>query len=86
MGKTARQFNKFYIDYKKKFKKPIQQVLMLMPCTFSDDCIVNKFKELYPYMWDDLNKQYNFWYNRNMVLLKYGKKADIILENHIILF
>ena len=40
MGKTARQFNKIYIDYKKKFKKPIQQVLMLMPYTFSDDDII----------------------------------------------
>ena len=75
MGKTARQFNKIYIDYKKKFKKPIQQVLMLMPYTFSDDDIVNTFKELYPHMWDDLNKQYNFWHNKNMVLIKYGKKS-----------
>ena len=75
MGKTARQFNKTYIDYKKKFKKPIQQVLRLMPYTFSDDDIVNTFKELYPHMWDDLNKQYNFWHNKNMVLIKYGKKS-----------
>lgn len=75
MGKTARQFNKIYIDYKKKFKKPIQQVLKLMPYTFSDDDIVNTFKELYPHLWDDLNKQYNFWHNKNMVLLNYGKKS-----------
>lgn len=75
MGKTARQFNKIYIDYKKKFKKPIQQVLMLMPYTFSNDDIVNTFKELYPHLWDALNKQYNFWHNKNMVLLKYGKKS-----------
>ena len=75
MGKTARQFNKIYIDYKKRFKKPIQQVLILMPLTFSDDDIVNTFKELYPHMWDDLNKQYNFWHNKNMVLLRYGKKS-----------
>ncbi|WP_392434333.1 hypothetical protein ACF3OI_06550 [Finegoldia magna] len=75
MGKTARQFNKIYIDYKKKFKKSIQQVLKLMPYTFSDDDIVNTFKELYPHLWDDLNKQYNFWHNKNMVLLKYGKKS-----------
>lgn len=75
MGKTARQFNKIYIDYKKKFKKPIQQVLELIPYTFSDDDIVNTFKELYPHLWDDLNKQYNFWHNKNMVLLNYGKKS-----------
>ena len=30
MGGTARQFNKMYIDYKKKFKKPIQQIAVLM--------------------------------------------------------
>ena len=48
---------------------------MLMPYTFSDDDIVNTFKELYPHMWDDLNKQYNFWHNKNMVLIKYVKKS-----------
>ena len=40
MGKTARQFNKTYINYKKKFKKPVQEVMKLMPYTFSDNDIV----------------------------------------------
>lgn len=86
MVKTARQFNKIYIDYKKKFKKPIQQVLMLMLQTFSDGDIVNIFKELYPHMWDDLNKQYNFWHNTIWFCSGVEKRAGIILESHIILF
>lgn len=75
MGKTKRQFNKIYIKYKKKFKNPIQKVLMLMPKTFSDDNIVNTFKELYPHMWDDLNKQYKFWHNKNVLLLRHCRKS-----------
>ena len=75
MGKTARQFNKTYINYKKKFKKPVQEVMKLMPYTFSDNDIVYTFKELYPHMWDDLNNQYNFWHNKNMYLIRHGKKS-----------
>ena len=40
MGGTARQFNKMYIDYKKKFKKPIQQIAVLMPENFTDEYFV----------------------------------------------
>ena len=54
MGGTARQFNKMYIDYKKKFKKPIQQIAVLMPENFTDEYFVETFKWLYPNIWDDL--------------------------------
>lgn len=46
MGDTARQFNMFYVDYKKKFKKPIQNVARLMPQEFSDSYFVETFKRL----------------------------------------
>lgn len=75
MGDTARQFNMFYVDYKKKFKKPIQNVARLMPQEFSDSYFVETFKRLYPNLWEDLNKQYKYWHDKNDVLLKYGKKS-----------
>lgn len=37
MGKTARQFNEMYIDYKKKFTKPVNQVAAFMTPGFSDE-------------------------------------------------
>ena len=57
MGETARQFNKMYIDYKKRFKQPVQQVAVLMSPGFSDEDFVNTFRKLYPDMWDDLQKK-----------------------------
>lgn len=75
MGDTARQFNKMYTDYKKQFKKPIQTIAELMPLDFSDDEFVEMFKRLYPHMWEDLEKQYEFWHGRNEYLIKLGKKS-----------
>lgn len=75
MGKTARQFNKIYVDYKKKFKKPIQQVCQLMRENFTDEYFVDTFMKLYPDLWDDLNKQYQYWHKKNNILIKNGKKS-----------
>lgn len=46
------------MDYKKKFKKPIQQVASLMPAEFTDEYFVDTFARLYPNLWSDLEKQY----------------------------
>lgn len=75
MGGTARQFNKIYTDYKKQFKKPINTIASLMPSEFSDDDFVAAFRQLYPHMWNDLEKQYAYWNERNEYLIKHGKKS-----------
>lgn len=75
MGGTARQFNKMYTDYKKRFKKPIQNIARLMPQEFPDSYFVETFRRLYPDLWEDLNKQYKYWHDKNDVLIKYGKKS-----------
>ena len=75
MGGTARQFNKMYIDYKQSFKKPLSIVASLMPRDFSDEYFVEKFRNLYPNMWDDIEKQYTYWHDKNNTLMKHGKKS-----------
>ena len=75
MGGTARQFNKIYMDYKKRFKKPIASIVPLIPMDFSDNYFVETFKRLYPHMWDDLEKQYAYWHEKNNFLIKHGKKS-----------
>lgn len=75
MGGTARQFNKIYTDYKKQFKKPINTIASLMPLEFSDDDFVAAFRRLYPHMWNDLEKQYAYWHEKNDYLIKHGKKS-----------
>lgn len=75
MGGTARQFNAMYINYKKKFKKPIVNVAMLVNRGFTDDDFVTLFKELYPHLWSDLNNQYKYWHDKNEYIIKHGKKS-----------
>lgn len=74
MGKASRQFNKFITNYKKKFKKPIRMVASLMEPGFTDDDFVNTFIRLYPHLWNDIEKQHNYWHTQNQSLKKYGKK------------
>lgn len=75
MGGTARQFNNMYIKYKKKFKKPIYNVAQIINYNFTDDEFVESFKELYPYLWEDLNQQYKYWHDKNAYIIKKGKKS-----------
>ena len=75
MGGTARQFSKMYLDYKRKFKKPIESIAPLIPKDFSDNDLVELFKRLYPHMWEDLENQYAYWHEKNDFLLKHGKKS-----------
>ena len=75
MGKTARQFNKMYMDYKKKFKIPINQVANLMNEGFTDEEFVDTFKRLYPHLWNDIEKNYQYWHKKNNYLINHGKKS-----------
>lgn len=75
MGKTARQFNDYYQKYKKRFKKPIMDMMPLFDKNFTDDEFVAKFEELYPHLWDDLCKQYKYWHNKNEYIIRLGKKS-----------
>lgn len=74
MGKPSRQFNKFITDYKRTLKKPIRMVASLMELGFTDDDFVNTFIRLYPHLWNDIEKQHNYWHAQNQSLKKYGKK------------
>ena len=42
MGKTARQFNDFYQKYKKRFRKPIMDMIPLFDKNFRDDEFVER--------------------------------------------
>lgn len=75
MGVMARQFNKKYQDYKKKFKKPLETISQIMPEEFTDAYYVETFKRLYPDLWEDLEKQYTYWHKKNDEIMKYGKKS-----------
>ena len=75
MGKTARQFQNMFINFSKKYKKPFDLVGQLMPMDFSDDLFLKYFKELYEYLWIDIEVEYVFWKKKKEKIIKIGKKS-----------
>lgn len=65
---------------KDKIYDSIQKVGTVMPEDFTDEEFVNTFVRLYPDLWDDLNKQYQYWHKKNNTLIKYGKRGIAIIN------
>ena len=70
-----------YNKYKQSFKGPLENVGKVIRLDFSDRDFINLFKEMYPYMWEDLNKKYDFWHYKNNDLIRKGKKSRYNFRN-----
>ena len=53
MGRTKRKYNAELIRFQKTLRKPIRNVLAIMPKAFTDKEFLCEFKLLYSYLWDD---------------------------------
>lgn len=54
MGRMKRKYNAELIRFQKTLRKPIHNVLSIMPKGFSDEEFLSEFKLLYSYLWDDV--------------------------------
>jgi hypothetical protein len=54
MGRTKRKYNAELIRFQKTLRKPIRNVLAIMPKGFTDKEFLCEFKFLYSYLWDDV--------------------------------
>lgn len=54
MGRTKRKYNAELICFDKTLRKPIHNVLSIMPKGFTDKEFLCEFKLLYSYLWDDV--------------------------------
>ena len=52
MGRTKRKYNAELIRFQKTLRKPIRNVLAIMPKGFTDKEFLCEFKFLYSYLWD----------------------------------
>ena len=52
MGRTKRKYNAELIRFQKTLRKPIRNVLAIMPKGFTDKEFLCEFKLLYSYLWD----------------------------------
>jgi len=72
LGKTKRIYNNECVLFKKKFKKPIQNVGAVMPIGFENADFVSEFKSLYSYLCDDLCSKYQEYNRMDEGLAKKG--------------
>ena len=75
MGNTKRLFSKMYTNFRKKFKNPFDFTGKVMPLNFSDETYLTCFCKLYPHLWDEIEKEYAFWKNKNSKIIQLGKKS-----------
>ena len=54
MGKTKRKYNAELMRFRKSLRRPLINILQIMPNGFSEDMFVSEFKALYAYLWDDI--------------------------------
>ena len=54
MGQTKRKYSAELIRFQKTLKKPIHNVLAIMPKGFTNEDFLSEFKVLYSHLWDDV--------------------------------
>lgn len=62
MGRTKRRYQGELLRFRKTLKRPLRNVLAIMPEGFSEELFLSEFKLLYSYLWDDIcskAKEYN---------------------------
>lgn len=62
MGTTKRKYNATLVRFRRQFKKPLRNVLSVMPDGFTGAMFISEFKVLYAYLWDDIcakSREYN---------------------------
>lgn len=54
MGRTKNKYHTELIRFQKTLRKPIRNVLSIMPKRFTNEEFLSEFKHLYSYIWDDV--------------------------------
>lgn len=54
MGSAKRKYNAELIRFRKTLKRPLINILQIMPDGFSENLFLSEFKFLYAYLWDDI--------------------------------
>lgn len=73
MGITRRKLSQLQNLYGKRLKKPIANIISLMPDGFSDTEFLVEFRKCYQYLWDDLHREHRYYLRKNKKFK--GKKS-----------
>lgn len=72
MGKTKRKYNAELVRFRKTLKRPLINILKIMPEGFSESMFLSEFKVLYVYLWNDICAKAREYHRMDDVLRKKG--------------
>jgi len=73
-GIVKRKYESETRRLQKSFTRPLSLISEALPAEYNKYLLLNLFKELFPLMWDDLNKRYEQYESKDRFLTKVGKK------------
>lgn len=73
-GRAQRKYVGETIRINKRLSGVLRQIIEVLPYNYNSNTILELFKELYPFEWQDLNQRYQQYKKKDVFLLKQGKK------------
>ncbi|OOF20955.1 hypothetical protein BZJ19_16865, partial [Salinivibrio proteolyticus] len=73
-GVVKRKYESETRRLQKSFTRPLNLISEALPAEYDKHLLLKLFKELFPLMWDSLNKRYEQYESKDKSLAKVGKK------------
>lgn len=73
-GIVKKKYQSETIRLKKSFTRPLKLISEALPFEYDKYVLLKFFKELFPLMWNDLNKRYEQYESKDSFLTKVGKR------------
>ncbi|MFJ8257189.1 TIR domain-containing protein [Peribacillus asahii] len=74
-GITKRKYVGETLRINKKMKGPLKKIIEILPYEYNASTLLELFKELYPFEWQEINQRYQHYKKKDEFLLKQGKKV-----------
>lgn len=74
-GEAQRKYTGETIRINKNLSQILRCISDILPYNYNAETLVQLFRELYPYEWDELNQRYHHYKKKDEFLIKSGKKV-----------
>lgn len=85
-GVVKRKYESETRRLQKSFTRPLNLISEALPAEYDKHLLLKLFKELFPLMWDSLNKRYEQYESKDKFLTKVGKKKRYYHDNPDVFF
>lgn len=75
MGHAKRQFSAFYVKFLKQIRKKAITCYNLLPPNVSESHFIACFHDTFVATWSDMQREFEFWFEKNKGLERHHKKA-----------